>query len=91
MALSGNQLRAARSLADISQQELADLSQISINTIRKMEGRGAERVRVRLETMERIEYALRESGVEFIRPDDGRAGVRLVEPSVELLHQRRRN
>ncbi len=91
MAISGNQLRAARSLAGIGQQELAERSDISINTIRKMEGRGAERVRVRLETMEQIEHALSEFGVEFIKPDDGRAGVRLVKPSAELLHQRRRN
>jgi transcriptional regulator with XRE-family HTH domain len=88
MAISGNQLRAARALAGIGQRELAESSNVSINTIRNMEARGPERVRVRLDTMERIIGALGDSGVEFTGEDDGRAGVRLVVPDAAHVARR---
>ena len=88
MAISGNQLRAARALSGFGQRDLADASNVSINTIRNMEARGSERVRVHLETMERITYALREAGVGFIGDEDGRVGVRLVEPDPAHLARR---
>ena len=81
MIVSGNQLRAARSLVGIGQQELAESAGVSINTIRNMEARLADRVRVRSETLERITEALRRSGVEFTLDDDFRPGVRLRKPS----------
>ena len=88
MAISGNQLRAARALAGAGQRMLAEKSGVSVNTIRNMEARGEERVRARLETMDRLRDALLDLGVEFIGEDDGRAGVRLLKPSTELLRRR---
>jgi hypothetical protein len=45
-----------------------------LNTIRKMESRGDERVRVRTETLEFLTKALREAGVQFNGYEDSRAG-----------------
>ena len=88
MTISGNQLRAARALVGIGQEDLAASSNVSINTIRKMEARGRDRVRVRVETLERITDALEDAGVQFTGDDDGRLGVRLIEP--DAAHAARR-
>jgi hypothetical protein len=66
------------------------MSGVSVNTIRNMEARGIERVRVRSETMESLKQALLELGVELIGEDDGRAGARLTEPSPVLRRGRDR-
>jgi transcriptional regulator with XRE-family HTH domain len=66
MLISGNQLRAARALVGIDQKGLAEAANVSINTIRNMEARGSERVKVRTETLEAIIVALEQHGVRFL-------------------------
>lgn len=80
MAITGNQIRAARSLVGMGQQELADAAKIGINTVRNMEGVGVERIRVRTDTLDAVADALKAAGVVFVDdgPSDGGPGVRLV-------------
>jgi DNA-binding Xre family transcriptional regulator len=77
MAISGNQLKAARALIGLDQKELADRAKVGINTIRNMEGRGVNRVRVRTDTLDAIVDALKASGVVFLEENGEGAGVRL--------------
>jgi transcriptional regulator with XRE-family HTH domain len=90
MAILGRQLRAARALAGMGQLALAEASDVGLNTIRKMEARGNEKVRVRTDTLELLTEALRDAGVEFTGEDDGRAGVRLIHPCPALVARRGR-
>ena len=79
MAITGNQIRAARSLVGMGQQELADAAQIGINTVRNMEGTGADRIRVRTDTLDAVVDALKAAGVILIEEgaSDGGPGVRM--------------
>jgi transcriptional regulator with XRE-family HTH domain len=75
MELTGNHLRAARAIAGLDQAALADLSGISINTIRNMEAAGASLVGGRASTRDQVQAALEKLGVEFT--NGGEPGVRL--------------
>lgn len=79
MAITGNQVLAARSLAGLNQQQLAEKAGIGINTVRNMEGVGADRIRVRTNTLDAVVDALRTAGVVFVDEgmNDGGPGVRL--------------
>jgi transcriptional regulator with XRE-family HTH domain len=80
LAISGNQIRAARSLVGMDQQTLADNAGIGINTVRNMEGVGADRIRVRTDTLDAVVDALRTAGVVLVDEgqSDGGPGVRLA-------------
>lgn len=80
MAITGNQIRAARALVNMDQQALADAAKIGINTVRNMEGSGAERIRVRTDTLDAVIDALKGAGVVIVDEglSDGGPGVRLV-------------
>jgi transcriptional regulator with XRE-family HTH domain len=71
MAITGNQIRAARSLVGMDQKALAEKAAVSINTVRNMEASGSERIRVRTDTIDAIIDALKDWGVVLI--DDGQA------------------
>ena len=73
--ITGNQLRAARSLAGVEQKWLADRSGVSINTVRNMESRGAQEITSGAVTVRKVQVALEAAGVEFI--NGGQPGVRL--------------
>jgi hypothetical protein len=76
MALvTGNQLKAARALAEIDQQELAAAAGVNVNTIRNMEGRGGEPITSGVVTVRCVQLALEARGVEFL--NHGEPGVRL--------------
>lgn len=78
MALTiGNQIKAARALAELSQAELAAAASVNVNTVRAMEGRGAGVLVSGLDTILRVQRALEVAGVEFIPENGGGAGVRL--------------
>ena len=72
---SSEQLRAARALLGLSQQEVASASGISTMTLKRAEGSG--RPAASAEAMEAIGRALEAAGVEFIPENGGGAGVRL--------------
>lgn len=75
MLSTGNQLRAARGLVAMDQVTLAERSKVSANTIRSMEGKGANMLTSGLDTVQAVQSALEAAGVEFL--NHGRPGVRL--------------
>jgi DNA-binding XRE family transcriptional regulator len=76
MLTTGNQLKAARMLADVEQIELAEISGVSVSTIRAMEGQGGATLRNGMATVRRVQDALETRGIEF--QNHGKPGVRLV-------------
>jgi transcriptional regulator with XRE-family HTH domain len=74
------QVRAARVLLGISQQDLAELSAVGLATIKRVEAAGTELTGT-AQTMGRIQRALESKGVEFIDQDEKKGpGVRLKKP-----------
>ncbi|GAA0303444.1 helix-turn-helix transcriptional regulator [Rhodovulum strictum] len=76
--MSGNQLRAARSLLGWSQAQLSHATGLSIPTVKRAEGQGA--ISASAEAISAIRAALEAAGVEFIDPNGGGPGVRLRRP-----------
>jgi predicted transcriptional regulator len=76
MKISGNQLRAARSLLGLEQIELANEACVGVNTIRRMEAYGVEPTDGRRSTRDSVQRALEKLGIEFTNGDS--PGVRLV-------------
>lgn len=72
---TGNQLRAARVLAGLTQSELAERSGIHANSISAMEKRGAKPLTSGLDTITDVVSALELLGIEFTNGDA--IGVRL--------------
>lgn len=80
MPITGFQIKAARTLIGMEQIQLAEKAGVSANTIRNMEAFGAERVKVRTDTLDAVTDALRGAGVMFIdegQSSDGGPGVRM--------------
>ncbi len=76
---TGRQLAAARTLAGMTQPELAAKANISVATLKRMEGMDGP-VAGMPNNVIALCRALEEAGVEFIPPDDSGAGVRLKTP-----------
>src|SRR5438445_12920380 len=80
MALTtGNQLKAARALAGVDQQQVADSAGVNVNTIRNMEARGAAPITSGAVTVRNVQLALEALGIEFL--NHARPGVRLGTPN----------
>ncbi|TIN03890.1 MAG: hypothetical protein E5Y38_06425 [Mesorhizobium sp.] len=75
MLTTGNQLRAARALADMDQGTLAKKAGVNINTIGAMEKRGAEGLTSGLDKIRAVMEVLEAEGIEFL--NHGSPGVRL--------------
>ena len=75
---TGNQLKAARALAGVDQQQVADSAKVNVNTIRNMEARGAEPITSGAVTIRRVQLALEALGIEFL--NHTQPGVRLKIP-----------
>jgi len=75
MAISGNQLKAARALVGWDQQALSEQARVGINTVRNMEAAGVESIRSRTDTLDAVIRALEAAGVEFT--NGGQPGVRM--------------
>lgn len=77
------QMRAARALLGIDQKTLAELADVSLPTIQRMEA-STGNVRGVVETLIKVVEAFDRAGVELIgeqvRSDSGGRGVRLKEP-----------
>lgn len=67
------QIRAARAMLDIKQSELAVMAGISLATLNNIE-RGADS---RVSTLQKIEIALENEGIEFFGHADSLFGIRL--------------
>ena len=75
--LTASQCRAARSLLDWTQQELADAARIGVATIRQFEGGATE---PRHATLAVLKQALELAGIEFIDENGTGEGVRFLKP-----------
>ena len=74
--IGGPQIRAARALLGIGQQELSTLAEVGINTVKRVEQSAEMAGSVR--TLWKIQTALEKAGVEFIPGDESKGpGVRL--------------
>jgi transcriptional regulator with XRE-family HTH domain len=76
---TGNQLKAARALAGVDQQQIADSAEVNVNTIRNMEARGAKLITSSAVTIRRVQLALEALGIEFL--NHRQPGVRLSAPN----------
>jgi len=76
MTISIQQIKAARVLLRISVFDLADISNLSSSTIKRLEAQNSE-VLPRNSTMSRIKLALESRGIEFLGTPDKDPGVRL--------------
>src|SRR5436190_22650147 len=72
---TGNQLKAARALAGVDQQQIADSARVNVNTIRNMEARGAKPITSSAVTIRTVQLALEALGIEFL--NHAQPGVRL--------------
>jgi transcriptional regulator with XRE-family HTH domain len=80
-SLTGRQLRAARALAGVSGEELAERTNLSLSTIRRAEREDGPVKLTRANTQLLIS-ALEAAGVQFLEADkNGGVGVRLAPKS----------
>jgi hypothetical protein len=68
--LTGNQLRAARALANVDQQYVASAAGVNVNTIRNMEGRGFDAITSGVVNVRRVEECLEALGIDFLDGKD---------------------
>ena len=76
MTISIQQIKAARALLRISVFDLADISNLSSSTIKRLEAQNSG-VLPRNSTMNSIKLALESRGIEFLGTPDKDPGVRL--------------
>ena len=81
MIVTPEQIRAARALLRLEQEDLARRAQVSVATVRRLEAAG-QAARVVPATLERVRAALEAAGAEFI-PDGVRR--RPLRPDTEAL------
>ena len=80
LTLTGEQIRAARALSRVEQAELARLSGLSLETIKRLERiRGPVDANAR--TLRAIQDAFGNIGVQFEGDDTGKVGVQRRAPS----------
>ena len=75
MLATGYQLAAARALIGLDQVRLAEMSELSANTIRSMEASRAGPIAGRAANVQAVQRALERAGIEFL--NHGQPGVRL--------------
>ena len=80
--ITGNQLRAARALLSIDQRQMAELADLSVPTIQRMEASDGV-IRANVNSLMKLVSALESAGIELINPGAASAmggrGVRLRE------------
>jgi transcriptional regulator with XRE-family HTH domain len=80
--ISANQLRAARALLNIDQRQTAELADLSVPTIQRMEASDGV-IRGNVDSLMKLVSALENAGIELINPGvpslAGGRGVRLRE------------
>ena len=81
--ITANQLRAARALLNIDQRQMAELADLSVPTIQRMEASDGV-VRGNVDSLMKLVNALDTAGIELIGDNatssSGGRGVRLKEP-----------
>jgi transcriptional regulator with XRE-family HTH domain len=93
--ITANQLRAARALLDIDQRQTAELADLSVPTIQRMEASDGV-IRGNVDSLMKLVSALETAGIELINPGvlsaAGGRGVRLREhlkPKMKNIKQRK--
>jgi transcriptional regulator with XRE-family HTH domain len=80
--ITANQLRAARALLNIDQRQIAELADLSVPTIQRMEASEGV-IRANVDSLMKLVTALESAGIELINPGassvSGGRGVRLRE------------
>src|SRR5476651_1028715 len=80
--ITANQLRAARALMNIDQRQTAELADLSVPTIQRMEASDGV-IRANVDSLMKLVSALENAGIELINPgaqsSTGGRGVRLRE------------
>jgi transcriptional regulator with XRE-family HTH domain len=76
--IDADQLKAARALARMTQDDLAAATGLSAQTIKRMESIGTEKSSAG--NVQAVQRALEAAGVVFIPENGGGAGVRLAKP-----------
>jgi transcriptional regulator with XRE-family HTH domain len=80
--ITATQLRAARALLSIDQRQMAELADLSVPTIQRMEASGGV-IRANVDSLMKLVSALESAGIELINPGaasaTGGRGVRLRE------------
>ncbi len=92
--ITANQLRAARALLNIDQRQTADLADLSVPTIQRMEASDGV-IRANVGSLMKLISALENAGIELINPGvpspSGGRGVRLREhvakPKMKTIRQ----
>jgi hypothetical protein len=89
--ITANQLRAARALLNIDQRQTADLADLSVPTIQRMEASDGV-IRANVDSLMKLVSALENAGIELINPGvpsaSGGRGVRLREHVAQPRIQR---
>ena len=84
--ITSGQMRAARAILGIDQRQLAELADLSLPTIQRMEASGGQ-VRGIVDTLMKVVEALNQSGVELIGEHTSSSGlgrgVRLIEADLQ--------
>ena len=75
--ITGSQVRAAKALLRWSGDDLAKKAGIAISTIRRIEAEDGVLLSANIKTIEAVQRALEDAGVEFIGTPDQQPGVRL--------------
>jgi transcriptional regulator with XRE-family HTH domain len=96
--ITANQLRAARALLNIDQRQTADLADLSVPTIQRMEASDGV-IRANVDSLMKLVSALENAGIELINPGapspSGGRGVRLREhianPKTRSVRQSRQS
>jgi len=88
--ITGEQLRAARAMLKMEQAELAQLSGVSLETIKRLERMDGE-LAANSRTLSSIESALEHEGILFLPENGGLAGVRLRREPPANIRKRKRN
>ncbi|MBI1301416.1 MAG: helix-turn-helix domain-containing protein [Alphaproteobacteria bacterium] len=80
--ITSSQLRAARALLGLDQRQLAEIADLSLPTIQRMEG-SDDMIRGNVDSLTKLVTALNKAGIELISentPSTGQGrGVRLIE------------
>jgi transcriptional regulator with XRE-family HTH domain len=80
--ITANQLRAARALLNVDQRQMAELAELSVPTIQRMEASDGV-IRGNVDSLMKLVSALDNAGIELINPgaasSAGGRGVRLRE------------
>jgi transcriptional regulator with XRE-family HTH domain len=94
--ITAHQLRAARALLNIDQRQTADLADLSVPTIQRMEASDGV-IRANVDSLMKLVSALENAGIELINPGvpspSGGRGVRLREhvakPKMKTVRQQK--